>query len=357
MHASVPPPPRATTLSPVARLVRTAARLPARLGLEIVTVLALLFAAPARASETGTAPDCPPDALEVTAERLQAGMQAAEDHGFLWRIRKDGRTSYLYGTLHVARLEWIFPGPLVREALNASDTIALELDLLDPGVQRRLVQAMSADRGFTLPAPLAERLRRRMTLECIDPETMAKTGPELQAATLTALAGRRDGLQPAYSIDLLLASFARGMGKPVVSLETPEAQLHALELPNRDEAVAFVEDALDDLDSGRTRPFLLRLATLWARSDHDALERYEEWCECRRTPAEQVAMQRLLDERNPGMAEQIDRLHRSGRRVFAAVGSLHMVGPAGLPALLKQRGYTVELGRFEEPEAPPPKAQ
>jgi uncharacterized protein YbaP (TraB family) len=32
--------------------------------------------------------------------------------------------------------------------------------------------------------------------------------------------------------------------------------------------------------------------------------------------------------------------------VFAAVGSLHMTGPKGLPRLLGQRGYTVERVKF-----------
>ena len=320
-------------------------------------VIAAFIGGQAHAQPAATAPDCPPEPVEITAERLRTGMQAAEDHGFLWRISKGGRVSYLYGTVHVARLEWVFPGPLVREALAASDTVALELDILDVDVQRRLVQAMSAGPGEALPEALGERLRRRMAAECLAPESLAKAGPELQVATLTALAGRRDGLYPTYSVDLLLASYARRLRKAVVSLETPETQVDALQLPTREETIAFVEDALEDLESGRTRPFLLRLATLWANGDHDALEHYGDWCECLRTAAERLAMRRLLDDRNPGMAEQIDRLHRSGRRVFAAVGSLHMVGPNGLPALLKQRGYTVEVGHFEEPEAPAPKAQ
>jgi uncharacterized protein YbaP (TraB family) len=323
----------------------------------LLGVLAAFIGGQVHAQAAASAPDCPPDPVEITKERLQAGMQAAEDHGFLWRISKGGRVSYLYGTVHIARLEWVFPGPLVREALAASDTVALELDILDPEVQRRLVQAMSARPDEALPEALVERLRRGMAAECLAPESLAKASPELQVATLSALAGRRDGLYPTYSVDLLLASYARGLRKAVVSLETPETQVGALQMPTREETVAFVEDALEDLESGRTRPFLLRLATLWANGDHDALEHYEDWCECRRTAAERLAMQRLLDDRNPGMAEQIDRLHRSGRRVFAAVGSLHMVGPTGLPALLKQRGYTVEVGHFEEPEAPPPKAQ
>ncbi len=43
------------------------------------------------------------------------------------------------------------------------------------------------------------------------------------------------------------------------------------------------------------------------------------------------AMKRLLDERNPALAERIDALHAGRQAVFAAVGSLHMVGPNGLP--------------------------
>jgi len=32
--------------------------------------------------------------------------------------------------------------------------------------------------------------------------------------------------------------------------------------------------------------------------------------------------------------------------VFAAVGSLHMIGTRGLPGLLRERGYVVEQVRF-----------
>ena len=54
-------------------------------------------------------------------------------------------------------------------------------------------------------------------------------------------------------------------------------------------------------------------------------------------------MRRLLDERNGPMAERLDALHREGKgKLFAAVGTLHMIGPQGLPALLRERGFTVE---------------
>jgi len=328
-------------------------------------IFARLFAAALAAAffsaQAQTSANCPPQAAAMTPEQVESGMKAAEDHGFLWRLSRDGRVSYLYGTIHLARLAWVFPGPTVVEAIRDSDTVALELDVLDAEIQRRLQLAMSKDdaaheQQTALPPALAERVRRRADAECIPVEALSRMTPELQAASLTVLAARRDGLDPAYSIDLMLSGFAHGAHKTVVSLETPESQMQALAVPDREEAMAYVSDALDDLDAGRTRPMLNRLAEIWATGDHDQLARYAEWCECLRTPAEQLVMKRLLDDRNPALADKIDALHRSGRSVFAAVGSLHMVGPSGLPALLAARGYKVERGDFET-EPVQPKAQ
>jgi tetratricopeptide (TPR) repeat protein len=111
----------------------------------------------------------------------------------------------------------------------------------------------------------------------------------------------------------------------------------------------LVGSTLDELDSGRAQQMLAHIAQLWASGDHARLARYEEWCECQRTPTEAAAMRRLLEARNPALATRIDTLHRGGQRVFAAVGSLHMIGPRGLPALMAQRGYRVERVLLESP--------
>src|ERR1019366_9793085 len=81
---------------------------------------------------------CPPAAQTLTAERLREGLANARDHGFLWRISKDGHASYLYGTIHAAKSEWMFPGPTIIDAIRSSDTIALELDVLNRDIQDRL---------------------------------------------------------------------------------------------------------------------------------------------------------------------------------------------------------------------------
>ena len=303
-----------------------------------------LAAAHAADADAGSA--CPPPPQQLTSESLSAGIRSAKDHGFLWRITKDGRSSYLYGTIHAARAEWMYPGPVTLDALRASDTLALELDVLDPDVQRRLAQSIGGSRTDPLPPALVRRIERQLKSQCVEFETFAKLAPEFQIASLSVMAARRDGLDPAHAIDLVLAVLAREFGKPVASLETPELQMRALRMPSHAETIDFVSSGLDDLESGRTRPMLNRIAKVWTEGNYAELSRFESWCNCVDTATEKAAMKRMLDDRNPQLAASIDSLHSSGTRVFAAVGSLHMIGPKGLPALLRQRGYRVEQGEF-----------
>ncbi len=322
-------------LTPIRRVAVTAA-----------TAWLTAVGAHAEAPAASAPSDCPPTARALTPEQAEAGQRDARDRGFLWRVTRGGKSSYLFGTIHVATWPWMFPGPTVAQALKESDTVALELDLLDPDILRRMRAGMQARRDAPLPAALRDRLRRQMADACIAPEALAGMGPALQVATLSMLAGRRDGLDAAYGIDNFLAGFARGAGKRVVSLESPELQLQALEPTDAAGTEEMVESGLADLESGRARPLLRRLAMIWAESDEAELTGYESWCECTRTAADRAMLKRLLDDRNPDLAAAVDTLHRSGSRVFAAVGSLHMIGPKGLPALLAARGYVVERVSF-----------
>jgi uncharacterized protein YbaP (TraB family) len=289
---------------------------------------------------------CPPSAEALTQQQVQSGLRDARDRGFLWRLTRDGRSSWLYGTVHAAKRDWMFPGPQVSKALKASDTIALELDMLDPDIARRLAEGMAAQPGAALPEPLQQRLLRQAETECVPLQVLAPLSPELQITTLSVLVGRRDGVDPSYGIDVFLAGFGRGTGKAVVSLESPEQQLRALQMTSAQETLDFVESGLQDLESGRARPLVLRLTQVWADADLETLSHYESWCDCLKTEADRVQQARLLDDRNPALADAIAALHGSGKRVFAAVGSLHMIGPLGLPGLLAQRGFSVERVRY-----------
>ena len=292
------------------------------------------------------APACPPTATMPTPAQVNAGMLRARDRGFLWRITKDDRVSYLYGTIHIAKADWIYPGPTLVKAAQSVDAIALEMDLQDADIVQRFQAALAASPKPTLPEGMTLRLQAQMAKECLPAQVAQAMSPEMLVNTLIVLSARRDGLDPGYGIDAVYGGMARGLKKPAYSLETPEAQLKLLQGDTPEDTIRMVEQALQGLEGPEVRAMMTRLGRMWAESRFDELARYEEWCDCTKTEFDRAMLKRMLDDRNPALADKIDAMHASGQRVFAAVGSLHMIGSTGLPTLMAQRGYQVERVDF-----------
>lgn len=289
---------------------------------------------------------CPPAASVPSDQQVQEALASAEDHGMLWRVDKEGRSSYLYGTLHVGKLSWAFPGPKVMAALRATTTLAMELDISDPATREALMGRASDD--LALPPDLTQRLAQQFKVACVDASQFDKVHPVMQVMTLSVLAGRSEGLDPSWGQEMVLTQFAQALKRPIVSLETPQVQLKALIPSDPKEVRLVIDDTLSQLESRKVPATLRRLADSWAQGRLEDLGNYQSWCECMDTEEERVFMRRLLDDRNPHLADGIDALHRQGQRVFAAVGALHMAGENGLPSLLRKRGYTVERVSFRD---------
>jgi uncharacterized protein YbaP (TraB family) len=270
-------------------------------------------------------------------------QEPARDRGLLWRITRDGHSSWLFGTLHVGKPAWARLGPRVLAALHASDVLAVEVDPGDPALLRELAEPGPP---LVLPAALQARLDQAYLRACIAPSSLAELHPLLQATTLTVLEARWLGLDAAYAQEHLLLARSRGEGRAparrVLALETGAQQKAALLPSDPAEALSTLEQSLTQLEDRSGRRVLARMAGAWERGDLQALASYEAWCECTTTDDERATLRRLNDERNPALANGIAAQHGAGQRVFAAVGALHMTGPAGLPLLLAQRGFHVE---------------
>jgi len=290
------------------------------------------------------APACPPPPAPPSAAQWQAAQRDARDVGLLWRLSKDGRDSWLFGTIHVGKLAWSAPGPALRQALARSDVLALEIDPTDPQIAARLQQA-------TRDAPAADvalrqRLQAQAVAACLSGDALQGLHPMLQLMTLTLLQARQEDLDAAFSQELMLATAARAAGLRIVALESVEQQIAALLPQDPVQMQRLLEQSLDQLDRGRASTVLRRLADAWADGDLGMLERYAQWCECAETDEQRAWLQRLNDERNAHLAKGIDALHMRGQQVFAAVGALHMTGAQALPGLLRQHGYQVQRVHF-----------
>jgi uncharacterized protein YbaP (TraB family) len=298
--------------------------------------LAQSLFAPAQAGDVcGAAPELP------AAARVKALQAHAVDRGFLWRLEKDGHRSWLYGTLHVARESWMVPGPIVRRALAASDSMALELDVNDAATQAELARLAREGAG-QVPAALRPRMARQLARVCLSEAAIDKLHPAVLFAAIQLISLRGQGLESVYGIDAYLSRYAHARGIPLTALETPASQMAALRGGDGEVVpAADVEEALQDLETGRERKPIEQLVQAWSMGDAARLDAYLANCACRDTPLQRAQMKALLDDRNPVLARAIDALHRRGGSVFAAVGTLHMVGENGLPALLAAMGYTV----------------
>jgi uncharacterized protein YbaP (TraB family) len=296
---------------------------------------------------------CPPPA--PTPETLRPEQLGADvrDRGFLWRLTRDGRSSWLYGTVHVSRPEWLLPGPTVESAFSQSTVLALELDPGDPDLARAFALAVDPARSERVLAGLRPRLAQLAARECVPAAALASMQPILQLTTLSLFETRREGFHPEFAVDAMLWGLAQMEGKKVVALETPASQLAALTPATEADERVLVTQGLAEIEGGEERSALLRLLKAWADGDVQTLSTYPEWCQCMETPEERRYLARLNDERNGPIADRLLALHAAGEPFFAAVGALHMTGPQALPVLLRARGFQVERVPFPSPQSKP----
>ena len=299
-------------------------------------LLLLLLTLTASAAERACPP--PPDMASVSTP---ASAPATADHGLLWRLRRGGHDSVLYGSMHLGRPAWAQAGPALREAWAQTEVLAVELDAADEATHAAMAAVPQPARP--LKKGLQQRLAAQAAAACLPPQALAAFHPLLQVSTLTLLAGRWDGLDAAFGQEPVLLARARAEGRRVVALETAEQQMAVL-IPtnNNADTSRSIDDALTQLERGEVRGPMLRLALAWDRGDLADLQNYERWCDCIHSAADRRDMRRLNDGRNPAMAARIKALHDSGARALVAVGALHMTGPQALTVLLKRMGFEVE---------------
>ncbi|MDR7332852.1 TraB/GumN family protein [Roseateles asaccharophilus] len=282
---------------------------------------------------------CPPAPTLPTAQQSATWAAQAPDRGPLWRISRDGHSSYLFGSLHVGKADWSYPGPALRAAWAQTDVLAVELDPADVGPA-----LAAAGPGEALAPPLAERVQAQARAACLPPGALEPLPAMLQLSLLTLLEARRDGFDAVFGQDLMLLAWAKTEGRPVLALETLQEQLDAM-APPAGELPQIIDGALRQLQRGEMRAPLRKLADAWQRGDMKTLADYPRWCGCASSRVERAWFKRINDDRNVNLAERIAALHGPGQRLLVAVGALHMSGPQALPRLLAERGFTVEALR------------
>ncbi|QDZ29167.1 TraB/GumN family protein [Noviherbaspirillum sp. UKPF54] len=274
-----------------------------------------------------------------------AQATAAARRGALYRVRQQGHTAYVFGTIHVG-LPAFFPlDDQVTQALSHASRLVLELDVRrDEPFQAALRKhGLYAD-GDTLerhlsPAGLAH-LRRALERFGMPFAQVTMLKPWLVTNMLVGLDLERQGYQRRYGIEFFL--LAQAQAKEVRELESAEYQMSLYDDMSDAQQEQYLRENLAELEESASRGKARALIEAWASADGDAQERLLRESLAEKTLSADFTQRVLLDKRNPEMADKIGALLQSGETSFVAIGLLHVLGENGVPALLRRRGYEVE---------------
>jgi uncharacterized protein YbaP (TraB family) len=309
-------------------------------GLLFILVASLLTLSPLRAWSQAAAPE---------AKRAAAALQnaAIPARGTLYRVRHQGNTSYLFGTIHVGKPSFYPLEARATQAFADAGKLAVEFDI------RNTTAVMASLNKYGMYGPddsiekhlsadsLAQ-LRQAMDKLGLPLAQMARMKPWMLANLLLILDMEKSGLSATQGTDLFLLSQASAQAKPVEELETADYQLSLFDAMSPQEQELYLRDVLKELASGEARKKLNRLMAAWNKADGAAFDAILREEAADKSLSSQFMVKTLLGRRNVEMAAKVVDLLQREKTSFVAVGLLHLVGAEGVPGLLRKRGFEVE---------------
>ena len=260
----------------------------------------------------------------------------------LWTVEKDGKTLYLFGSIHVlpARLDW--RRAYVDAAVAASKVFVFEapVDGGGSGAMSKFIETGGKlPDGTTLqdvlPADLYAKLEDASWKVNYPPMMLKQYRPWLAAVSLELFTYIRAGFSTWYGVDHLLEEEAKKNDRKLDYLETVEEQLSFFSNLSRKAEIAYLRETVRSILEEPASPN--DLVDAWASGKPDKMLPLLEDA-FTRVPALRA---QLLVARNRNWLPKLEAMLASPETHFVTVGVGHLVGPDSVIALLKARGYQV----------------
>ena len=268
-------------------------------------------------------------------------LASRADGPALWEVRGQTHTVFLFGSIHLLRPgEFGIDGTL-QEAYAEAEALYMEVDLddLSPADMAGSVAARAIDpAGRSLDelmgddAALAHELARQAGIELAP---LGQVEPWFAGLTVISMALAREGYSGSEGVEQLLVARAARDGKEVLGLETLDDQFRALDEMDPRQQRDFLLKSLQDAE--RLHEAVEPLLAAWRAGDDTALARELDL----EFDGEPALYEALIVERNRRWVEQIEQLLDDPQDYLVVVGTLHLVGRDGLPAMLEARGVDV----------------
>ena len=275
---------------------------------------------------------------------LVLALGPARSQPAVWTVQGPHGKVVLFGSVHLlpSGLDW--RPPALDHVLAQADDLWFELPLdqaTDEDARRLTLSQGALPPGDNLWAHLTasqrDRVERAATGVGVAPAILTPLRPWMAELTLSLAEDARAGALAAQGVEARLQADA-----------PPNARRHALETVR--EQVGFLSgarlgDQIASLDETAREmtvdgDLYARIVRDWMAADMASLQRDALDPLAASAPA---IYRRLIVDRNRRWARLLARVAQDDRGVtVVVVGAGHLVGPAGLPALLRARGLQVE---------------
>jgi uncharacterized protein YbaP (TraB family) len=260
-----------------------------------------------------------------------------DEKSLLWKISGKGleKESYLFGTIHIICQDQFFMDERIEKALESTQKIALELNMMDPNMMAEM-QQLSVNKDFKnikgdLTADQAAALDEFLTKSYgagLDQLGILKPFVLSSMVMLKMLPCEQQS-----SYEMFFVEKAKDRQLEMVGLESVAFQIGIFdEIPQKIQIEDLAKLVTDDesmeefesLVAAYLEEDIEELYSLIA--DNDMFKEYGDL---------------LLADRNANWIPVIEELIHQ-QPTFIAVGSGHLASESGVIALLRKAGYTVE---------------
>jgi uncharacterized protein len=274
-------------------------------------------------------------ALYVVAALASCAPTPEPARPAFWQVTgPHGEQGWLLGTIHSLPRPAAWKSPVIAQALDQADTVAVEVaNVADSSAITAEYARLSHSPGLPklsdrIDPALRPKLAALLTQAKANETAFADT-ETWAAALMLARAGQGSG-DSTNGIDRAVLAAAKD--KAVVELEGARAQLSLFDaLPpseQRDLLEAVVRDGGHPGDSAD-------LGTAWRKGDFAVIEAETH----KGMLADPELRAALFTGRNRAWTGKITAQLAQGKHLFVAVGAAHMAGTDGLPAMLATKGY------------------
>lgn len=271
---------------------------------------------------------------------------------FMWEVSGkagDGKL-YLLGSIHAGK-EDLYPlKPVITDAFEASDVLAVECDVTTV-LQRKdyadLMKKVMYTDGTTIKDHISSDLYDKVDVMLkehgLSISLLAKYKPFMIASTITSYQLIDWGYKPDDGIDISFINLAREQSKEIAEIESVDFQYDLLGGFSDQIQELELRSTVEGIESSKT--FMDDMFQYWIEGDVKKFEDLTFQEDPSFSPEEKAIYKefekQMFDDRNINMAAKAEEYLKSGKTYFFVVGSGHMVGDAGIVNLLRDKGYTV----------------